>query len=163
MKEGGALVPFFATWPGVTPPGTVNAHFADASDLLPTFAEVAGAPLPTGRVIDGRSLVAQFKGADASPRTWAYCQLSNNYYVREPGWKLDQGGTLYDMKDAPFKEVAVPADTKDPAALAARERLAAALAGLNPAAGIKDEVGDGSGRSGSKEEKKKGKKGKEAK
>ena len=52
MKEGGALVPFFATWPGVTPPGTVNAHFADASDLLPTFAEVAGAPLPTGRVID---------------------------------------------------------------------------------------------------------------
>jgi len=155
MKEGGGLVPFFATWPGVTPAGKVNPNVADASDLLPTFAEVAGAPLPTGRVIDGRSLVSQFKGDTKSPRTWAYCQLSNNYYVREAGWKLDQAGTLYDMKDAPFKEVAVAADTKDDAAIAARARLAAALTGLNPAAGYKDEVGDGSGRSGNKEEKKK--------
>ncbi len=157
MKEGGGLVPFFATWPGVTPAGKVNPNVADASDLLPTFAEVAGAPLPNGRVIDGRSLVSQFKGDTNSPRTWAYCQLSNNYYVREAGWKLDQSGTLYDMKDAPFKEVAVAADTKDEAAVAARARLAAALAGLNPGAGYKDEVGDGSGRSGNKEEKKKNK------
>jgi len=164
MKEGGGLVPFFATWPGVTPAGKVNANVADASDLLPTFAEVAGAPLPTGRVIDGRSLVSQFKGDTQSPRTWAFCQLSNNYYVREAGWKLDQSGTLYDMKDAPFKEVAVAADTKDEAAVAARVRLSAALTGLNPAAGYKDEVGDGSGRSGNKEEKKKkAKKVKEAK
>ena len=155
MKEGGGLVPFFAAWPGVMPSGKVNANVADASDLLPTFAELAGAPLPTGRVIDGRSLVSQFKGDTKSPRTWAYCQLSNNYYVREAGWKLDQSGTLYDMKDAPFKEVAVAADTKDEAALAARARLAAALTGLNPGAGYKDEVGDGSGRSGNKEEKKK--------
>ena len=155
MKEGGGLVPFFAAWPGVMPSGKVNANVADASDLLPTFAELAGAPLPAGRVIDGRSLVSQFKGDTKSPRTWAYCQLSNNYYVREAGWKLDQSGTLYDMKDAPFLEVAVAADTKDEAAVAAKARLSAALTGLNPGAGYKDEVGDGSGRSGNKEEKKK--------
>ena len=155
MKEGGGLVPFFAAWPGVTPAGKVNVNVSDASDLLPTFAEIAGAPLPTGRVIDGRSLVSQFKGDTKSPRTWAFCQLSNNFYVREVGWKLDQSGTLYDMKDAPFKEVAVAADTKDEAAVAARARLSAALTGLNPAAGYKDEVGDGSGRSGNKDEKKK--------
>ncbi len=154
MKEGGGLVPFFATWPGVMASGKVNANVADASDLLPTFAEIAGAPLPTGRVIDGRSLVSQFKGDTKSPRTWAFCQLSNNYYVREAGWKLDQSGTLYDMKDAPFKEVAVAVDTKDEAAVAARARLSAALTGLNPAAGYKDEVGDGTGRSGNKDEKK---------
>ena len=164
MKEGGGLVPFFATWPGVMASGKVNANVADASDLLPTFAEIAGAPLPTGRVIDGRSLVSQLKGDTKSPRTWAFCQLSNNYYVREAGWKLDQSGTLYDMKDAPFKEVPVAADTKDEAALAARQRLSAALTGLNPAAGYKDEVGDGTGRSANKDEKKpKTKKVKEAK
>jgi arylsulfatase A-like enzyme len=164
MKEGGGLVPFFATWPGVTPAGKVNANVADASDLLPTFAEIAGAPLPNGRVIDGRSLVSQLKGDTQSPRTWAFCQLSNNFYVREAGWKLDQSGTLYDMKDAPFLEVAVAADTKDEAAVAAKARLSAALTGLNPGAGYKDEVGDGSGRSGNKEEKKKKtKKPKEAK
>lgn len=155
MKEGGGLVPFLAAWPGVTPGGKVNANVADASDLLPTFAEIAGAPLPTGRVIDGRSLVSQLKGETQSSRTWAFCQLSNNYYVREAGWKLDQSGTLYDMKDAPFKEVAVAADTKDEAAVAARARLAAALTGLNPSAGYKDEAGDGTGRSANKDEKKK--------
>ena len=164
MKEGGGLVPFFATWPGVMASGKVNANVADASDLLPTFAEIAGAPMPTGRVIDGRSLVSQLKGDTKSPRTWAFCQLSNNYYVREVGWKLDQSGTLYDMKDAPFKEVAVAADTKDEAAVAARARLAAALTGLNPAAGYKDQAGDGTGRSANKDEKKpKTKKVKEAK
>ena len=164
MKEGGGLVPFFATWPGVMASGKVNDNVADASDLLPTFAEIAGAPLPTGRVIDGRSLVSQFKGDTKSPRTWAFCQLSNNYYVREAGWKLDQSGTLYDMKDAPFQEVAVAADSKDAAAIAARQRLSAALTGLNPAAGYKDEAGDGTGRSANKDEKKpKTKKVKEAK
>ena len=154
MKEGGGLVPFFATWPGVMASGKVNDNVADASDLLPTFAEIAGAPLPTGRVIDGRSLVSQFKGDTKSPRTWAFCQLSNNYYVREAGWKLDQSGTLYEMKDAPFQEVAVAADSKDAAAIAARQRLSAALTGLNPAAGYKDEAGDGTGRSANKDEKK---------
>jgi arylsulfatase A len=164
MKEGGGLVPFFAYWPGVMVSGKVNDNVADASDLLPTFAEIAGAPLPTGRVIDGRSLVSQFKGDTKSPRTWAFCQLSNNYYVREAGWKLDQSGTLYDMKDAPFQEVAVAADGKDAAAIAARQRLTAALTGLNPAAGYKDEAGDGTGRSANKDEKKpKTKKVKEAK
>ncbi|MFM7742254.1 MAG: hypothetical protein ACKO8X_02010, partial [Verrucomicrobiota bacterium] len=164
MKEGGGLVPFFAAWPGVSPCGKVDADVADASDLLPTFAEIAGAPLPAGREIDGRSLVSRFKGDSKSPRAWAYCQLSNHYYVREAGWKLDHAGVLYDMKDAPFKEAAVAADSKDEVAVAARARLWAALKGLNPGAGHKDEVGDGSGRSANKEEKKKKtKKAKEAK
>lgn len=153
MTEGGGLVPFIVSWPGSTPAGRVNANVADASDLLPTFAELAGAPLPTGRVFDGRSLVSQFKGDTQSPRTWAFCQLSNQYYVREAGWKLDHSGTLFDMKDAPFKEVAVAADTRDEAALAARKRLSTALVELNPGAGFKDTVGDGTGRSANKEEK----------
>ncbi len=44
---------------------------------------------------------------------------------------------------APFEEIPVPADSKDAAAMAARTRLIAALAELNPAAGHK---GKGSGR-----------------
>ena len=153
MKEGGGLVPFIASWPGVTPAGKVNNNVADASDLLATFADVAGAPLPKDRPLDGKSLVSQFKGSTESLRSWAYCQLGNNFYVRENGWKLDQAGDLFDMKDAPFKEALVPADSKDEAAIAARKRLAVALAELNPGGGIKD-PGDGSGRSANKEEKK---------
>lgn len=143
MEEGGGLVPFIISWPGVSPAGRLNENFADASDLLPTFAEIAGAPLPGNRVIDGKSLFPQIKGETKSPRTWAFNQLGENFHVREAGWKLNQAGQLFDMKNAPFEEIPVPADSKDTAAMAARQRLSAALAELNPGAGFKCE---GSGR-----------------
>ena len=143
MEEGGGLVPFIISWPGVSPAGRLNENFADASDLLPTFAEIAGAPLPGNRVIDGKSLFPQIKGDTKSPRTWAFTQLGENFHVREAGWKLNQSGQLFDMKNAPFEEISVPADSKDTAAVAARQRLSAALAELNPGAGFK---GEGSGR-----------------
>ncbi len=143
MEEGGGLVPFLVSWKGVTPAGKVNQNFTDASDLLPTFAEIAGAPLPENRIIDGKSLLPQIKGETKSPRTWAFTQLGANYYVREAGWKLNQAGQLFDMKNAPFEEILVPADSKDEAAVTARKRLSAALAELNPGAGVK---GEGSGR-----------------
>ena len=143
MEEGGGLVPFLVSWKGVTPAGKLNDNFTDASDLLPTFAEIAGAPLPEHRIIDGKSLLPQIKGETKSPRTWAFTQLGENYYVREAGWKLNQTGQLFDMKNAPFEEILVPADSKDEAAVAARKRLTTALAELNPGAGVK---GEGSGR-----------------
>ena len=143
MEEGGGLVPFIASWKGVTPAGKLNENFTDASDLLPTFAEISGAPLPENRIIDGKSLLPQIKGETKSPRTWAFTQLGENYYVREAGWKLNQAGQLFDMKNAPFEEILVAADSKDEAAMAARQRLSAALAELNPGGGIK---GTGSGR-----------------
>jgi len=154
MKEGGGLVPFFINWRGVASVGKVNSNVADASDLLPTFAEVAGVPVPADRVMDGKSLVPYMKGETTVLRPWVYNQLGPNWYVREAGWKLNQAGELYDMKNAPFSETLVPAESKDPAAVAARTRLAAALAQLNPAGGILDK-GDGSGRSSNKEDKKK--------
>ncbi|NBV22762.1 MAG: hypothetical protein EBS05_12715 [Proteobacteria bacterium] len=143
MEEGGGLVPFLVSWRGVTPAGKLNENFTDASDLLPTFAALAGAPLPENRIIDGKSLLPQIKGDTQSPRTWAFTQLGENYHVREAGWKLNQAGQLFDMKNAPFAELPVPADSKDEAAVAARKRLGEVLAGLNPAGGFK---GEGSGR-----------------
>ncbi len=155
MEEGGGLVPFIISWRGVTPAGRLSENLTDASDLLPTFAEIAGAPLPENRIIDGKSLFPQIKGETKSPRTWAFTQLGENYHVREAGWKLNQAGQLFDMKNAPFEEIPVPADSKDAAAMAARQRLSAALAELNPGAGFK---GEGSGRGDkTKKEKKKNK------
>jgi len=154
MEEGGGLVPLLVSWPGVTPAGRLTANLADASDLLPTFAEIAGAPLPENRVIDGKSLAPQIRGETQSPRTWVFTQLGENFHVREAAWKLNQSGQLFDMKNAPFEEIAVPADSKDEAAVAARQRLSKALAELKPAAGFKGE-GSGRGDKTKKEEKKK--------
>lgn len=145
MQEGGGLVPMIASWPGVTPAGRVSADLVDASDFFPTFAELAGAKLPPNTVIDGHSLAAQLRGEKAGTRPWVFNQLAKMWYVREAGWKLNQAGELFDMSDAPFVEKLIAADTKDAAAIAARQRLQAALANLNPAGGIPDS-GDESGR-----------------
>ena len=154
MKEGGGLVPFLMNWRGVAVAGKVNPNVADASDLLPTFAEVAGVPVPADRVLVGKSLGPYVKGETTPLRPWVYNQLGPNWYVREASWKLNQAGELYDMKNAPFSETLVSADSKVPEAVAARTRLAAALAQLNPAGGIVDK-GDGSGRSAKEDKKKK--------
>jgi arylsulfatase A len=163
MYEGGSLVPMIANWPGTTPAGKVSGDLIDFSDFLPTFAALAGAPLPANTVIDGRSFAPQIRGEAGQPRDWIFVQLAKMWYVRSAGWKLNQNGELFDMSDAPFAEKPVAADSQDPAALAARQSLQTALAQLNPAGGILDD-GDGSGRHGNKANKKKeGKKNKEAK
>lgn len=154
MLEGGALVPLIVRWPGVTPAGRVCADLTDASDFLPTFAELAGAPLPAKVVLDGRSLAPQFRGEAGQPRPWVFNQLAKQWWVRNAGWKLNQAGELFDMSEAPFAEKLVPADTVNPAALAARRTLQAALDQLNPAGGIEDK-GDPTGRHAKRAERKK--------
>jgi arylsulfatase A len=145
MLDGGGRVPLIVSWPGVTPAGRVSADLVDSSDFLPTFAALAGAKLPEKTVIDGRSFAAQLRGETGGPRSWVFHQLARNWYVREAGWKLNQAGELFDMSDAPFAEKLVASGAETPAARAARQRLAAALAQLNPAGGIPD-TGDESGR-----------------
>ena len=145
MLEGGGLVPMIANWPGTTPAGRISQDPMDSTDLLPTFAELAGAPLPAKTIIDGPSFATQLRGGKGQAREWAFIQLARMWYVRDAGWKLNQKGELFDMSDAPFTEKLVAADTKDPAAVAARRRLQAALDKLNPAGGILDD-GDGTGR-----------------
>jgi arylsulfatase A len=159
MLEGGANVPFIINWPGRTPAGKVTSEMMDSTDFFPTFAELAGAKIPDGAVIDGRSFVPQIYGKPGNPRETIFIELARNWYVRDQNWKLNQAGELFDMKPAPFAEPLVPADTKDPAAIAARARLQAALDKLNPAGGILDQ-GDGTGRHANREENREKKKAK---
>ena len=46
---------------------------------------------------------------------------------------MRDAGELLDMRDGPFDEIAVPADSKDPAAAAARKRLQVVLNEHQPA------------------------------
>jgi len=135
LLEGGCRVPLLASWQGTLPSGGVRKDLIDFSDLLPTFADLAGAALPAGVKFDGRSFAPQLRGEMGNPREWIFVQLGAGWYVRDDGWKLNEKGELFSMKDAPFVEALVPADTADAAAQAARERLAAVLKELNPAGG----------------------------
>jgi arylsulfatase A-like enzyme len=49
-------VPFLARWPGRIPKGSASDVPAMTIDLLPTFARLAGATLPSDRAIDGRDI-----------------------------------------------------------------------------------------------------------
>lgn len=135
MMEGGARVPMIANWKGVTPAGRVLKDLVDFSDILPTFAEVAGAKTPQTIPYDGRSFLPQIRGQKGDPREWIFVQLGRRWYVRDDGWKLNEAGELFDMKDSPFVEQLVPADSQNEAAAAARKRLGAVLDKLNPAGG----------------------------
>src|SRR5262249_31689365 len=63
--QGGTRVPAFCRWPGQIKPGdvdklTMHRHF------FPTFAELAGAKIPPGIHLDGRSLAPLLRNHDAS-------------------------------------------------------------------------------------------------
>jgi arylsulfatase A len=141
MLEGGSRVPFIASWPGTTPAGKVCKDMVSFADPHATFVEIAGAKLPEGMKFDGRSFLPQLRGEPGQPREWAYVQLGTKWFVRNAGFKLNEQGELFDMSDAPFVEKPLAAGADTEASKAARQRLTAVLAELNPAAGKTDAGG----------------------
>lgn len=123
MLEGGAHVPMLASWPGTTPAGVVNTDLVDATDFLATLVELGGATRPAGVTLDGRSFAAALRGEKGTPRDWVYVELNGKSYVRDARWKLTNHGELFDLADAPYREIAVARDTGDTEAVAARARL----------------------------------------
>ena len=153
MLECGGRVPFIANWPGKVPSRRVSSDLIDSTDLLPTFAEIIGTKLPEKTFFDGRSFASSLRGESGQKRDWVYNQLAAMWYVRDAGWKLNEKGELYDMSGAPFTEKLVAASAETETSKAARARLTAVLAKLNPAGGIPD-TGDGTGRHANRDRKK---------
>ncbi|HEV2972560.1 MAG TPA: sulfatase-like hydrolase/transferase [Pirellulales bacterium] len=143
MLEGGSRVPLIASWPAVTPKGKVLDDIISFADPYATFAELAEVKPPAGFKTDGQSFAAQLRGAAGTPRAWAFVQLGAHWYVREPGFKLNEAGKFFDMSDAPFVEKPVDPASGNEQSKAARQRLSAVLAELNPAAGKTDRENDG--------------------
>lgn len=88
--EGGQRVPCLMLWKGVISPGTVNNNLVSGIDILPTIAEIAGAPLPENK-IDGVSLLQIIKNENSEPprKTFWYFYRQNNLEAVQDGfWKL---------------------------------------------------------------------------
>jgi uncharacterized sulfatase len=86
--EGGYRVPFMASWPRVIRPGRTMHSMTMNIDILPTIAEALGVQ-PSARIIDGRSLLPVFRGADVSAHEYLY--FFNNERIvalRTDRWKL---------------------------------------------------------------------------
>jgi arylsulfatase A-like enzyme len=89
--EGGVRVPAIIRWPQGARQGEVVDAMATTMDLFPTFAALAGARLPEGRVIDGRNLTETLRRGRAAPAPrdyFFYYNLTQLEAVRDRRWKL---------------------------------------------------------------------------
>jgi arylsulfatase A-like enzyme len=89
--EGGVRVPFVARWSGRIPRGAVGPLPAMTVDLLPTIAGLAGARVPSDRILDGRDMWPLLAGRRdaASPHDALYFYWGDELHaVRSGRWKL---------------------------------------------------------------------------
>lgn len=110
MYEGALRQAALAWWPGTVPAGRVDDQPWAFWDLMPTFAELSGAPLPEGFETDGLSLVDYLKGGKAPERDYFYWELHRGdkpvQAARFGNWKAVRNGIqekieIYDLaKDA---------------------------------------------------------------
>jgi arylsulfatase A-like enzyme len=131
MTEPGGNVPLIVYGPQRIPGGR-TIRLADFSDLLPTFCELAGVPLPEGVTIDGRSFAGTLLDPEVpEPRSWIFNQYHQQRVVSDGRFKLYADGRLFDLQQD-FAEQEDLAAACDLPVQAARQRLQAVLDSLPP-------------------------------
>lgn len=91
LCEGGIRVCTLAWGLGLIPGGTVCHEMVTAMDLLPTFAHLAGATVPSDRILDGKNITPLLKGepgATTPHEAFFYRRGLDLYAVRSGPWKL---------------------------------------------------------------------------
>lgn len=112
LGEGGARVPFYILWPGVTQPGVKQRSIVQSTDLFPTMVEMAGGDVSDYTKLDGVSLLPTLHSAEEWTRPAAifgYRAYEDLYAsVREGDWKLwaYRSGKveLYNVQEDPFEQ-----------------------------------------------------------
>jgi arylsulfatase A len=133
MTNAGTRVPLVAAWHGKSPGGKVLEDLVDFSDILPTICGVAGASVPTDRIIDGQTFLPQILGKKGKPRKWIFChywgrgrnKAQAREFVRDQRWKLYDNGEMYDIKNDVLEQT--PLQNTKPEVVAARKSLLAAI------------------------------------
>jgi arylsulfatase A len=86
--DGGMRVPFVAWWPGVLPAGMTSAEMSMNFDLFATCLGLAGAPLPSDRIIDGQDIMPLLAGQSSSPHeTLLFYDTRKLIALRHRQWK----------------------------------------------------------------------------
>ncbi len=103
--EGGVRVPTILWGPGRVPTNTTCDCIATTMDVLPTFAALAGAEVPSDRVIDGEDIRPLFHGDfdQANPdKAYFYYLRVHLQAVRQGQWKLHLPREKEPVGAAPF-------------------------------------------------------------
>ncbi|MFV0591992.1 MAG: sulfatase [Draconibacterium sp.] len=119
--DGGIRVSCIMKWPGNIPASTQCDEIITGMDLFTTFADVAGAEIPTDRVIDGKDIQPLMKveeGAKSPHKAvYGFTAYGKLMSVRYKNWKLILPGKhwtgnfdtpqLYDVNDDQGEETNV--------------------------------------------------------
>ena len=129
LYESAVRVPFIVRWPGIGTPGHVSDAPVELVDLMPTWLEAAGCPVPG--ILPGRTLSPLLDGRPPQAVDWRTKTFSEIYtgsraqwMLRENRYKLiervDAPSALYDLKEDPHEFVN---RINDPALADVRDRL----------------------------------------
>ncbi|MEX0324240.1 MAG: sulfatase-like hydrolase/transferase [Puniceicoccaceae bacterium] len=98
--EGHKRMPTITWWPGTIPAGSQSDQIVASIDVLPSLASLAGAELPTDRIIDGKNSMDVFmaKPGAVSKHPILYYEVGG---IRRGKWKLLRNARkkweLYDL------------------------------------------------------------------
>lgn len=96
VYEGGIREPMIAWWPGKISEGTTNDHISAFWDMMPTFADLAGAETPAD--IDGISMLPTLTGKSGQKEHeylyWEFHEQGGRKALRKGNWKLVQNNVL---------------------------------------------------------------------
>ena len=121
LHEGGIRMPFIASWPAAIKPG-ITDYVGQFTDLMPTFAELAGVKAPQN---DGISFVPTLLGREQREQHpflyWEFPGGKGWLAVREGPWKglvrsVKEGNErmeLYNLSDDPRESTNVAAEHPD--------------------------------------------------
>jgi hypothetical protein len=151
VTELGARVPLIVRCPGTVKRGVVSPELANGADIFPTLVELAGSSLPSGHMIDGKSLLPTLRGESAAHRPWLFSYLGTGRILRTDRWLLeDEGnGTIRfidcgDSRDGSgYRDVTGSSDGEATAARKELETILKDLPGPEGHAGLRQPGTDG--------------------
>ncbi|QHI39224.1 Arylsulfatase [Kordia antarctica] len=87
VDEGGHRVPMFFHWPDQLSANQTYDHLVSSLDLYPTFIDLAGAPVPAGKLLEGKSIMDDvIANQDA--------RSGENIYVMRPQLGFQNGAVM---------------------------------------------------------------------
>jgi arylsulfatase A-like enzyme len=133
VTQNGIRVPLIANWPGQIEPGVCHA-LVDASDFVPTLAQLTGRRRDIGWQTDGVSFAPRLLGTEGKQRKavffwydprpgWDKEKFDRHIFALDHNYKLFSDGRMFDIRGEGFREVPLNPDELSKEAKAARNKL----------------------------------------